>query len=222
MLLSSVLIVLATKPIESGIDLYESGLYEKSRAALSSALDANLPEAEQNRARLYLAADYFALGDRRGALYALEDLARQAPEQNVDTSVFPPEFITLWAQALARVTVERPVASPVTASPPPARAAPAQVAEAPLSLAAPEPRRSFKPLATIPAVAAIAVGAWGLFRYVQAQSLYGALTGATPPAALSEGRAIAAQGKAASFDAAIGTASFGVTAALAVALMLLL
>ncbi len=39
MLLSSLLIVLGAEPVAEGIDLYERGLYDKSKAALAKALD---------------------------------------------------------------------------------------------------------------------------------------------------------------------------------------
>jgi hypothetical protein len=229
MLLSSLLVALAAEPLPSGIDLYERGMYEKSRSALAGVLDSASPQADKNHARLYLAADYFALGDRRGALYALEDLARQAPEQDVDTSVFPPAFIQLWEEALSHVTAERPAGASQAAlapapvpSPPPTAAASLSVPLPHERTAATAPGHSRRLLAVLPAAAAVGMGAWGLYSFVRAQSLYGVLTGSMPPASLSDGESIAAQGRTSSLNAAIGAVAFAAGAALALSLLLLL
>jgi hypothetical protein len=222
MLTSSLLILLAVEPVASGIDLYETGRFEQSRAELARALDTQLPTTDKNRARLYLAADYFALGDRRGALYALEDLARQNPKTFVDTSVFPPDFIRLWDDARAHVTGEKRAVSILPSNPTSPRVSSAVVFQLPRRVEAPGPRRSLKALGVIPAGAAIAFGAWGLYSYLHAQSLYAALTGGMRPALLADGQSLVAQGKAANVDAAIGAAAFFAGSALAVALMFLL
>jgi hypothetical protein len=225
MLLSSLLITLAVEPLASGIDLYERGMYEKSRSTLAGVLDSASPQADKNHARLYLAADYFALGDRRGALYALEDLARQDPKQNVDTSVFPPAFIQLWDEALSHVTAEPPASSPPrTKALSPPRAALSSRAvllprERSVTAGPAHPRRLF---AVLPAAAAVAMGAWGLYSFVHAQSLYGALTGSAPPASLMDGESIAAQGRTSSLNATIGAVAFAAGAALAIGLLFLL
>jgi len=214
------------QPLAQGVDLYERGLYEKSRAALSKALDLPLPDADKNRARLYLAADYFALGDRRGALYALEDLARKAPEQTIDPSVFPPDFIELWKQARSQVEAERASAPAPTPAPEPPQtealpAAPPEPSPQPGAEAAPGNRPLWL-VALVPAAAAIGFGIWGIVSWSRTGSLHGQLTGSNPPALLADGEAIAQQGRAANRDAVIGFTVFAAAAALALALGLLL
>jgi hypothetical protein len=234
-LASFIVLAAAQPPLASGIDLYERGLYEKSRGALAHVLDLDLPDDQKNRARLYLAADYFALGDRRGALYALEDLARKAPAQHVDASVFPPDFLQLWTLARAHVAAERPPAerppaehTPAEHTPVPAPAAAAEPRDASLQppvVAAPTPttRRPFGLIALAPAVVAIGFGVLGWYSWDKAQSLHTQLTDPKlSPPTLEVGLALAKEGRDWNDRVLIGATGFAIGAVVAIALALVL
>lgn len=91
-----------------GLSLYERGEYEAAAQAFETALAMpDLPTAERGRMRLYLAASWHALGRVEQAQAQLELLARDHPEQRLDSARFLPELVA-WAEAIRqRVEAEQ-------------------------------------------------------------------------------------------------------------------
>lgn len=102
--------------VQAGIELYRGGQFAQARDALVTAVGLPiLTVQERQRARIYLAAAYHALGDGASARAQLLALAREAPSFEVEPGVFPQALVTLADEARLEVAQEpRP---PVLARP---------------------------------------------------------------------------------------------------------
>lgn len=86
--------------LEEAVSLFEAGQYAQARDALLPIVEKEAPE-QRDKARLYLAASYHALGNDPIALEHLLELARSRPDLEVSPVLFVPEFVELAHQAEA-------------------------------------------------------------------------------------------------------------------------
>jgi tetratricopeptide (TPR) repeat protein len=94
--------------IQPGIQLYENGEYEVATQFFQQVLDdPRRSPQEQGEARVYLAASLHALGRVEETRQQLEVLARENPEQQVDSVRFLPELVALAREIRQRVDAER-------------------------------------------------------------------------------------------------------------------
>src|SRR5438874_7720160 len=93
--LLAIVLAASAADVAQGVDQYDVGEFAKARYALTALVDApDLPPAELARARLYFAASAYALKDSEASHAALVKLFTAAPETQIDSSVFVPEFVS--------------------------------------------------------------------------------------------------------------------------------
>ncbi|MFY0577801.1 tetratricopeptide repeat protein [Cystobacter fuscus] len=94
--------------IQPGIQLYENGEYEAAAQVFLQLLaDPQRSSQERGEARVYLAASLHAQGRVEETRQHLELLARENPEQQVDSVRFLPELVALAREIRQRVDAER-------------------------------------------------------------------------------------------------------------------
>ncbi|WNG27653.1 hypothetical protein F0U62_29210 [Cystobacter fuscus] len=94
--------------IQPGIQLYENGEYEAAAQVFLQLLaDPRRSSQERGEARVYLAASLHAQGRVEETRQQLELLARETPEQQVDSVRFLPELVALAREIRQRVDAER-------------------------------------------------------------------------------------------------------------------
>lgn len=94
--------------IQPGIQLYENGEYEVAAQFFQQVLDdPRRSPQERGEARLYLAAALHAQGRVEETRQQLELLARENPEQQVDSVRFLPELVAFAQEIRQRVDAER-------------------------------------------------------------------------------------------------------------------
>jgi tetratricopeptide (TPR) repeat protein len=117
--------------LRPGILLYENGEYETATQVFTQMLaDPQRSPQERGEARVYLAASLHALGRVEETRQQLEVLAREHPEQRVDSVRFLPELVALAEAIRQRVDTERDYAQ--------REAERARLAQAPPSYVRPE------------------------------------------------------------------------------------
>lgn len=106
-------------PVEQEVTRYESGDYLGAAEALQEVLLAKgLTKAEEERARTYLAAAHFALGNLEQSREQLVALVKLAPGATVDPLIFPSRFVALLEEVRREV---RPTLFPPLLEPLPPR-----------------------------------------------------------------------------------------------------
>lgn len=106
--LVALLLVAAPHPkVTEGIKHFDAADYGKARDALASIVDLpTLPDPDREKARMYLAAAYHALGDGASARAQLLQLARQYPSTRMDPGIFVPELIVVSDDARGEIARE--------------------------------------------------------------------------------------------------------------------
>ncbi|MBX5481243.1 MAG: hypothetical protein IRZ16_05245 [Myxococcaceae bacterium] len=132
LLVSTLSFAAADDRVDRGIELYDRGEHALARDALVTVVEApTLSTADRIRARSYLAAAYYALGDVASAKAQLLVLAREQPSYQLDSGVFSRELVALADEARAEVAREPRPPEPATPKPIPRTAPPAVAAHAP-------------------------------------------------------------------------------------------
>ena len=93
--------------LDAAIEHYELANFGKARDALIELLEAPLSADDKSVARTYLAATYFALGDKASARLQLRDLARETPSGKPAPLAFPSGFNALADEVFASVEKQR-------------------------------------------------------------------------------------------------------------------
>lgn len=120
--------------VSEAIRLYDGGEFAAAKDTLVTVVDSpRLSDAQRARARIYLSASYYALGDIASAKAQLLALARAHPDATIDPALFVPELVALFDDAREEVRAETPRPPPVVevAPPPPAEEPVEQVSAAP-------------------------------------------------------------------------------------------
>lgn len=106
--LVALLIAAAPHPkVAEGMKHFDAADYAKARDALVPVVDQpTLPDPDREKARMFLAASYQALGDAASARAQLLQLARQFPQTRMDPGIFVPELVVLADDARAEVARE--------------------------------------------------------------------------------------------------------------------
>lgn len=134
--------------VRAGVELYQSGQYAQARDALVTTVGLPaLSSRERQRARVFLAAAYHALGDAASARAQLLAVAREVPNLVLDPNDFPAELVALADEARLEVAQEPQ---------PPERARPHRLSPRDLTTALPidAPHVSPPPLPSPPSGAA--------------------------------------------------------------------
>src|SRR6478752_6429090 len=93
-----------------GMDAYEQGDFKRATRELEpAALNPRLTPESRARARTYLAAAFFALGDRESTEQNLTALAREYPAVRMDPGLFDPELVS-WAEKIRSKVQEQQLA----------------------------------------------------------------------------------------------------------------
>src|SRR5512133_185589 len=96
-----------------GIRYYEEGEFGKARDVLVTAVESPaLTRNQRKRARIYLAASYFALDDLASAKGQFLALARTDPDTKIDPVMFVPELVALFEDAKEEVDRDTPPEPP--------------------------------------------------------------------------------------------------------------
>lgn len=112
------LLLAATPKLDAAIDLYQSGEYEKARAALAPlALDTDLALPQRARALAYLAAAQVGAKDVPTAKSSFRRLAMEFPDYRLSAMEFMPELIALADEARAELEKEKAAAMPPEPAP---------------------------------------------------------------------------------------------------------
>lgn len=111
-----VALLLAAAPhpkVAEGMKHFDAADYAKARDALVAIVDLpTLPDPDREKARMYLAASYQALGDVASARAQLLQLARQSPSTRMDPGIFVPELVVIADDARAEVSREQKLPPP--------------------------------------------------------------------------------------------------------------
>lgn len=111
------LLLSATPALDAALEHYEFGELEAARNSLQTLLDPiQLKSAEEIvRARQYLGASHYLLGDVDSAESEFVRLLNLAPEHHLDPGIFPPELVRFFEGVRRKVA---PEPAPKADSPP--------------------------------------------------------------------------------------------------------
>lgn len=118
-LTSPVTLAQADLKVSEAIRHYDGGEFTEAKNTLVTVVESpRLSPPQRSRARIYLAAAYYALGDIASAKAQLLSLARSDPGARLDPALFVPELVALHEDSQREVAAElaaRPVDPPPAA-----------------------------------------------------------------------------------------------------------
>ena len=119
LLLASAALAQSDLRVIQGMRFYGEGEFAKARDVLVTAVESPaLSRTQRVRARIYLAASYYALNDMASAKGQFLALARSDPDTKIDPVMFVPELVALFDDAKEEVARETPAEPPRPAAPP--------------------------------------------------------------------------------------------------------
>jgi DNA-binding beta-propeller fold protein YncE len=89
--------------IKEGIDLYNSGQYEKAITTLNQVEGLKPNKRLLSEAYFYLSLCYFQLGDKENTKQFIGKTIQVEPEKKIDETKYAPEYVELFKQAQSEV-----------------------------------------------------------------------------------------------------------------------
>ena len=85
--------------MRTGIQVYAAGNYQVALEVLERALQKGLLPSDRQKVMQYAASAAYMLGETEQARDILKSLCASAPNSQIDTSIFPPEFCSFARSA---------------------------------------------------------------------------------------------------------------------------